>query len=44
MTFIVNQGGVVYQKDLGIDTAKLVDAMDSFDPDSTWTVVKDSTQ
>jgi hypothetical protein len=44
MTFIVSQGGVVYQKDLGSDTAKLVDAMYSFDPDSTWTVVKDSTQ
>ena len=44
MTFIVSQGGVVYQKDLGSDTAKLVDAMESFDPDSTWTVVKDSAQ
>lgn len=42
MTFIVSQGGVVYQKDLGSDTAKLVDAMEVFDPDSSWTVVKDS--
>jgi hypothetical protein len=36
MTFIVNQNGVVYQKDLGQDTAKLATAMSAFDPDSTW--------
>jgi len=44
MTFIVNQDGVVYQKDLGADTASAVDAMQAFDPDSSWTVVKDSEQ
>lgn len=36
MTFVVNQSGVVYEKDLGPDTAKLVKAMTSYDPDSTW--------
>ncbi len=36
MTFIVNQDGVVYQKDLGKNTEKLAGAMDTFDPDKTW--------
>ena len=44
MTFIVNQDGVVYQKDLGAETAKVVDGMQAFDPDSSWIVVKDSDQ
>jgi hypothetical protein len=36
MTFIVNQDGVVYQKDLGPDTEKIANAMTQYDPDSTW--------
>jgi hypothetical protein len=36
MTFIVNQDGVVYQKDLGPDTAATARAMKEFNPDSTW--------
>ena len=36
MTFIVNQDGIVYQKDLGPDTEKIVNAMTEYDPDSTW--------
>jgi len=36
MTFIVNQDGVVYQKDLGKNTAKAAMAIKSFDPDKTW--------
>jgi len=39
MTFIVNQDGVVFQKDLGEDTATAVDAIKSFDPDSSWTAI-----
>lgn len=35
-TFIVNQQGVVYQKDMGKDTERLAEAMTSFNPDSTW--------
>jgi hypothetical protein len=35
-TFIVNQDGVVYQKDLGKKTAQIAKAMKSFDPDKTW--------
>lgn len=37
MTFIVNQDGVVYEKDLGPDTAKSAGQMIAFDPDKTWT-------
>ena len=36
MTFIVNQDGVVYQKDLGRNTASIAVAMKAFDPDPTW--------
>jgi hypothetical protein len=36
MTFVVNHEGVVYQKDLGRNTAKTAKAMTAFDPDKTW--------
>lgn len=36
MTFIVNQEGVVYQKDLGRKTAELVETIKVYDPDETW--------
>ena len=39
MTFIVNQDGVVFQKDLGEDTATVVESITKFDPDSSWTAV-----
>lgn len=35
MTFIVNQEGVIYQKDLGEDTPE-AEEMTVFDPDDTW--------
>jgi hypothetical protein len=41
MTFIVNQQGKVYQKNLGPDTMKIVQEMQSYDPDKTWTPVKE---
>jgi hypothetical protein len=40
MTFLVNQDGVVYQKDLGEDTEKIARAMQAFDPDDTWKEAK----
>ena len=40
MTFIVNHDGVVYQKDLGRNTAKAVQGMKLFNPDSTWKKVE----
>jgi hypothetical protein len=36
MTFIVDESGTIYEKDLGPDTTKLAQAMTSFDPDSSW--------
>jgi hypothetical protein len=41
MTFIVNQQGRVYQKDLGPKTSKLASKMDTYDPDPTWTLSPD---
>jgi hypothetical protein len=41
MTFIVNQDGVVYQKDLGEDTLKVARGLSEYNPDSTWAEVKD---
>jgi hypothetical protein len=38
MTFIVNQQGRVYQKDLGSRTAKAAPAMKFYDPDQTWMI------
>jgi hypothetical protein len=35
-TFIVNKDGIVYQQDLGKDTEKIAESMDSYNPDSTW--------
>jgi hypothetical protein len=35
-TFIVNQDGVVYEKDLGPPTATVAGAMTKFNPDKTW--------
>ena len=39
MTFIVDQDGVVFQKDLGESTAATAAAMVSFDPDASWVAV-----
>jgi hypothetical protein len=36
MTFVVNQDGEIYQKDLGPRTAAIAKAMTRFDPDTTW--------
>jgi hypothetical protein len=41
MTFMVNQDGIVFQKDLGPRTTKLVRKINSFSPDDTWTRVDD---
>jgi hypothetical protein len=41
MTFIVNQQGKVYEKNLGPKTAKIAAAMRVFDPDSSWKLTPD---
>jgi len=44
-TFIVNQDGIVYEKDLGPETAVSAKAMKLFNPDTSWqiTAVDDDT-
>lgn len=39
MTFIMSEQGVVYQRDLGANTASIAGGMTAFDPDLSWTVV-----
>jgi hypothetical protein len=41
MTFIVNQQGKVYQRNLGEKTAEIASAMTRYNPDSTWTLVQE---
>lgn len=41
MTFIINQRGVVYQKDLGENTASVAGAMTEYNPDKSWQRVID---
>ncbi len=36
MTFIVNYAGTVFQRDLGLNTPDLAEAMTSFNPDQSW--------
>ena len=36
MTFMINQDGVIVQKDLGPDTAKIASAIAAYNPDKTW--------
>lgn len=39
-TFLINQNGVVYQKDLGKGTGDLAKAMTEFNPDKSWAPVQ----
>jgi len=39
MTFIVNQQGRVYEKNLGEETAELASAVTEYEPDPTWKLV-----
>jgi Protein of unknown function (DUF2950) len=40
MTFMINQEGVLLQKDLGSSTKATATAMTEFDPDKSWTIVE----
>lgn len=40
MSFIVNQDGQVYQKNLGAQTARAAAALRTFDPDPSWQAVQ----
>jgi len=39
MTFMVNQDGIVYEKNLGSDTRKIASRITVFDPDETWKMI-----
>ena len=39
MTFVVNQQGIVFEKDLGEETAALAAAISEYDPDRSWAPV-----
>jgi hypothetical protein len=41
MTFVVNQSGILFQKDLGKDTAQAAAAISAYDPDGSWQPVTD---
>jgi hypothetical protein len=41
MTFVVNQQGKVYEKNLGPDTEKIIQKMKLYNPDKTWKPVKE---
>jgi hypothetical protein len=41
MTFVVNQEGRVYEKNLGPRTAQIAGAMTEYNPDSTWMLTRD---
>jgi hypothetical protein len=41
MTFIINQQGRVYQKDLGPNTATIASKMKTYEPDPSWTLSPD---
>ena len=40
-TFLVSHDGIVYQKDLGPETAKLVAGIKAYNPDKSWIVTED---
>ena len=40
-TFVVNQAGIVYEKDLGPKTPAIVSDMVRFNPDKTWEISQD---
>ncbi len=39
-SFLINQDGVVFQKDLGPQTAELAKSIDEFNPDQSWAQVE----
>jgi hypothetical protein len=41
MTFIVNQDGRIFQRNLGARTSRIAGAMKDYNPDSKWTLVED---
>lgn len=44
MTFIVNQEGIIYEKNLGKDSKRKAEAMKLYDPDHTWKKVEETAE
>ena len=42
MTFLINQQGRVYEKNLGPRTTQIAAALNEYNPDSTWSLVRDN--
>ena len=42
MTFVVNQDGQIYQKDLGTRAGQIASEMGEYNPDSTWQPVDET--
>lgn len=42
MSFIVNQEGIIYEKNLGKNTKRAAEALKLFDPDKTWKKVSET--
>jgi len=40
MSFLINQDGQLFQKDLGAQTPELAESLGSFDPDPSWSAVE----
>lgn len=40
MTFVVNQDGIVFEKNLGPKTASIAQRMTEYNPDRTWKIVQ----
>ncbi len=41
MTFMINQSGQIYEKDLGAETAAIASEVTVFDPDSSWQLYRE---
>jgi hypothetical protein len=41
MTFLVNQQGIVFERDFGANTAKAAAALKAYDPDLNWSPTLD---
>lgn len=41
MTFMINQDGIIVQKDLGPNTAKVANQITEYNPDDSWDEVDD---
>ncbi len=44
MTFIVNQEGIIYEKDLGKETNDIAAAMTTYNPDETWNIYEEPSE